>query len=214
MCVHCQTLHHFTFGEVVWLVIFSWCPLQVITRPSAANKNFPYHVRTSQIGILLSSPKGDEGTESFPHHAYGNSSFLGDSQPNFTELFSIQSVSLWLCFISWVLTEWPTSLLVGWLIALFVPNKSPLKHNTDMTKRKMDLEDMNEIWWNSVQASEGMKPGPSLTRADHSECRILGAVLFWSIWSKRWKRVCDCVSLHFLSSLCSPVHLLLIQTWL
>lgn len=67
--------------------------LQVITRPSAANKNFPYHVRTSQIGILLSSPKGDEGAESFPHHAYGNSSFLGDSQPNFTELFSIQSVS-------------------------------------------------------------------------------------------------------------------------
>ncbi|KAL4657663.1 hormone-sensitive lipase-like [Arapaima gigas] len=61
-----------------------------ITRPSAANKNFPYHVRTSQIGILLSSPKGATG-ESFPHHAYGNSSFLGDSQPNFTELFSIHS---------------------------------------------------------------------------------------------------------------------------
>ncbi|GAA6088649.1 transmembrane protein 145 [Tachysurus ichikawai] len=65
----------------------------VITRPSAANKNFPYHVRTSQIGILLSSPK-EMGAESFPHHAYGNSSFLGDSQPNFTELFSIQSVSV------------------------------------------------------------------------------------------------------------------------
>ncbi|KAK3541524.1 hypothetical protein QTP86_028648 [Hemibagrus guttatus] len=65
----------------------------IITRPSAANKNFPYHVRTSQIGILLSSPK-EMGAESFPHHAYGNSSFLGDSQPNFTELFSIQSVSV------------------------------------------------------------------------------------------------------------------------
>ncbi|TRY84545.1 hypothetical protein DNTS_001300, partial [Danionella cerebrum] len=61
-----------------------------ITRPSAANKNFPYHVRTSQIGILLSSPKGI-GAESYPHHAYGNSSFLGDSQPNFTELFSIHA---------------------------------------------------------------------------------------------------------------------------
>ncbi|KAF7227071.1 transcript variant X1 [Nothobranchius furzeri] len=70
----------------------------VITRPSAANKNFPYHVRTSQIGILLSSPKGGEGGEKFPHHAYGNSSFLGDSQPNFTELFSIQSVSLHVIF--------------------------------------------------------------------------------------------------------------------
>lgn len=66
--------------------------LQAITRPSAANKNFPYHVRTSQIGILLSSPKGTTG-ESFPHHAYGNSTFLGDSQPNFTELFSINAVS-------------------------------------------------------------------------------------------------------------------------
>ncbi|XP_052003731.1 transmembrane protein 145-like [Xyrauchen texanus] len=61
-----------------------------ITRPSAANKNFPYHVRTSQIGILLSSPKSMRA-ESFPHHAYGNSSFLGDSQPNFTELFSIHT---------------------------------------------------------------------------------------------------------------------------
>lgn len=74
---------------------FSVCFLvpKVITRPSAANKNFPYHVRTTQIGILLSSPKAGEAAESFPHHAYGNSSFLGDSQPNFTELFSIQSVS-------------------------------------------------------------------------------------------------------------------------
>lgn len=42
----------------------------------------------------MSSPKGEEGAEGFPHHAYGNSSFLGDSQPNFTELFSIQSVSI------------------------------------------------------------------------------------------------------------------------
>lgn len=77
---------------------------QVITRPSAANKNFPYHVRTSQIGILLSSPKGGEGAESFPHHAYGNGSFLGDSQPNFTELFSIQSVSLTImCLDAWLI---------------------------------------------------------------------------------------------------------------
>uniref|UniRef100_A0A8D3CJZ2 Transmembrane protein 145 n=1 Tax=Scophthalmus maximus TaxID=52904 RepID=A0A8D3CJZ2_SCOMX len=76
----------------------------VITRPSAANKNFPYHVRTSQIGILLSSPKGGEGAESFPHHAYGNGSFLGDSQPNFTELFSIQSVSLTImCLDAWLI---------------------------------------------------------------------------------------------------------------
>ncbi|XP_028679291.1 transmembrane protein 145 isoform X2 [Erpetoichthys calabaricus] len=57
----------------------------VITRPSAANKNFPYHVRTSQIGIMKSPG------ETFPHHAYGNVTFISDSVPNFTELFSIQS---------------------------------------------------------------------------------------------------------------------------
>nr|XP_015195573.1 PREDICTED: transmembrane protein 145 [Lepisosteus oculatus] len=60
---------------------------QIITRPSAANKNFPYHVRTSQIGIM-SSPG-----EAFPHHAYGNVSFIGDSVPNFTELFSINTAA-------------------------------------------------------------------------------------------------------------------------
>lgn len=138
MRVHFQTLHP-TFGKVFWFSSHG-CPLQVITRPSAANKNFPYHVRTSQIGILLSSPKGEEGTESFPHHAYGNSSFLGDSQPNFTELFSIQSVSLRMC---WILTNsGQLSTLVGWLIALFVPNKSPIKHNINLTKKKCREDQM------------------------------------------------------------------------
>uniref|UniRef100_A0A4W5QB03 Transmembrane protein 145 n=1 Tax=Hucho hucho TaxID=62062 RepID=A0A4W5QB03_9TELE len=79
------------YSEYDTFLPFIPSPPQAITRPSAANKNFPYHVRTSQIGILLSSPKAGVASESFPHHAYGNSSFLGDSQPNFTELFSIQS---------------------------------------------------------------------------------------------------------------------------
>ncbi|KAK1151842.1 transmembrane protein 145 isoform X1 [Acipenser oxyrinchus oxyrinchus] len=57
----------------------------IITRPSAANRNFPYHVRTSQIGIM-ESPR-----ETFPHHGYGNVTFISDSVPNFTELFSIPS---------------------------------------------------------------------------------------------------------------------------
>ncbi|XP_074926587.1 transmembrane protein 145-like [Chelonoidis abingdonii] len=56
-----------------------------MTRPSAANKNFPYHVRTSQIGIV---EEGAPGTK-FPHHVYGNVTFISDSVPNFTELFSI-----------------------------------------------------------------------------------------------------------------------------
>lgn len=115
LCAHCKShltlgpyIPHYVLANIYTLShtdyicknlqkssgLFILSPFQIITRPSAANKNFPYHVRTSQIGILLSSPKGGEGGESFPHHAYGNSSFLGDSQPNFTELFSIQSVSL------------------------------------------------------------------------------------------------------------------------
>ncbi|XP_026537239.1 transmembrane protein 145 [Notechis scutatus] len=57
----------------------------IITRPSAANKNFPYHVRTSQIGIVEEAATGAK----FPHHVYGNVTFISDSVPNFTELFSI-----------------------------------------------------------------------------------------------------------------------------
>ncbi|MBN3270367.1 TM145 protein, partial [Polyodon spathula] len=62
-------------------VAYAW----IITRPSAANRNFPYHVRTSQIGIVESPGV------TFPHHAYGNVTFISDSVPNFTELFSIPS---------------------------------------------------------------------------------------------------------------------------
>uniref|UniRef100_UPI00398EBCDF transmembrane protein 145 n=1 Tax=Pristiophorus japonicus TaxID=55135 RepID=UPI00398EBCDF len=70
-------------GMQLGICLYAHAVFLVITRPSAANKNFPYHVRTSQIGTT------DSSFEKFPHHIYGNANFTGDSVPNFTELFSI-----------------------------------------------------------------------------------------------------------------------------
>ncbi|KAK3596449.1 hypothetical protein CHS0354_015921 [Potamilus streckersoni] len=68
----------------------------ILTRPSAANKNFPYHVRTTQIGIMVNAPH-QMGTllgtsaelNSFENHTYSVSTSPGVSErgPDFTGLF-------------------------------------------------------------------------------------------------------------------------------
>ncbi|XP_033109989.1 transmembrane protein 145-like [Anneissia japonica] len=71
-------------GQVIFLIL---------TRPSAANSNFPYHVRTSQIGVLTTPSDGNSNNvDNFMHHSYGANP-LGHDQyrPNFTEMFTVES---------------------------------------------------------------------------------------------------------------------------
>lgn len=42
----------------------------MLTMPSYANKNFPYHVRTTQIGIMNPTVYGANNLDEFQHHPY------------------------------------------------------------------------------------------------------------------------------------------------
>ncbi|GFS82617.1 transmembrane protein 145 [Trichonephila clavipes] len=65
----------------------------ILTRPSKANKNFPYHVRTSQIGVMLqthgSTPTGDNSIDKFAHHPYALTA--SNTTPNYVAIFGIQA---------------------------------------------------------------------------------------------------------------------------
>ncbi|XP_074652948.1 transmembrane protein 145-like isoform X4 [Tubulanus polymorphus] len=52
----------------------------ILTRPSAANNNFPFHVRTAQIAIV-----NDQALADFPSNPYSDA----PSRPNFTDLFVV-----------------------------------------------------------------------------------------------------------------------------
>nr|XP_047130393.1 transmembrane protein 145-like isoform X2 [Hydra vulgaris] len=58
----------------------------VLTRPSQANTNFPYHVRTSQIGIMENNNPSDK--ENFDQHMYAPAIDLNENQ-KITVLFSV-----------------------------------------------------------------------------------------------------------------------------
>ncbi|PIK53012.1 putative transmembrane protein [Apostichopus japonicus] len=64
----------------------------ILTRPSAANTNFPYHVRTSQIGCLM-GPDGSlqNNVDGFSHHGT-NGNVLEEERraTDFTGLFTVQ----------------------------------------------------------------------------------------------------------------------------
>lgn len=69
----------------------------VLTNPASINKVFPFHVRTSQIGVMDLSQNGDTNAnnlDNFVHHMYAPSEtpdFIGHPRTNFTELFTVAS---------------------------------------------------------------------------------------------------------------------------
>ncbi|KAJ8957962.1 hypothetical protein NQ318_001962 [Aromia moschata] len=62
--VVCAVLHFITFGGHLMFLI--------LTMPSVANKNFPYHVRTTQIGVMemAGNGTGNYNIDQFSHHVY------------------------------------------------------------------------------------------------------------------------------------------------
>lgn len=65
-----ETIMPFRYLIVLCVKYYFLLP-KILTRPSAANRNFPYHVRTSQIGFVSHDGKVQTVVD-FPHSVYGD----------------------------------------------------------------------------------------------------------------------------------------------
>ncbi|KAK6645038.1 hypothetical protein RUM43_001314 [Polyplax serrata] len=79
--VVCGAIHVIAFcGHLLFMVL---------TLPAKANKNFPYHVRTNQIGMMeITGISGNSSIYQFGHHPYAPGASVGVGDVPF-ELFSV-----------------------------------------------------------------------------------------------------------------------------
>jgi len=77
------------------IALIGFIAFLLLTRPSNANKNFPYHVRTSQIGVsqqnIANSDSLQMNLDQFPHHSYEPASQLQRSNNN--NIYAITSAT-------------------------------------------------------------------------------------------------------------------------
>ena len=73
-------------------LLWCWCILQALTRPSAANKSFPYHVRTTQVGAAsaFNHANGNSVERINNTHAYAPS--YVDANGRTVDIFTVSGV--------------------------------------------------------------------------------------------------------------------------
>lgn len=76
--------------------MLDFCPIvfyliiQMLTRPSAANKSFPYHVRTTQVGANSSDNYANEQLDNFDAHCYAPTYI--DANGRTVDIFTVTGV--------------------------------------------------------------------------------------------------------------------------
>ena len=89
----------------------------MLTRPSAHNKNFPYHVRTTQIGIMEAMTTNTHlGPNTLDHFVNGGS--YGVSAPA-TGKYTVHNKLI--CFIGLTLTLLKANILIEIFLIVYQP---------------------------------------------------------------------------------------------